>query len=145
MDSQQPFAARPEDQSSLLVELQRDGDTEPPRMVVSGEVDAVSAAQLQKAVVGVLRQHRPSRIDLDFDQVTFLDSAGIRALVLCHADAKQVDCKLMVTRPRHMVYRVLEITGLLEYLCVTGPEPSDGAADKDGRHTSRLGHVGRAN
>jgi anti-anti-sigma factor len=94
-------------------------------MFVFGEVDALTAGQLQKAVVDVLRDQRPGCIEMDLHGVTFLDSVGIRALVLCQADAQQVDCQIRLTKPQPVVYRVLQITGLLEHFGLTEPPPAD--------------------
>jgi anti-anti-sigma factor len=129
MYSEQLFQFRPGDQPSLLVDLQC-SDTEPARMFVFGELDAVNADQLQKAVVDVLRHHRPSRIEMDLHGVSFLDSVGIRVLVLCQADARQVDCQIRFTNPQPMVYRVLQITGLLEHFGLAAQQPSNGRNEK---------------
>jgi anti-anti-sigma factor len=123
MFTEQLFDSQP-DQPSLLVDLHC-SDTEPPRMFVFGEVDALTAGQLQQAVVEVLRQQRPNGIEMDLHGVAFLDAAGIRALLLCQADARQVDCQITLTNPQPVVYRVLQITGLLEHLGLTGPPPAD--------------------
>jgi anti-sigma B factor antagonist len=118
------FDSPPVDQRSLLVDLHC-SDSEPPRMFVFGEVDALTAGQLQKAVVDVLRDQRPGGIEMDLHGVTFLDSVGIRALVLCQSDARQVDCQITLTNPQASVYRVLQITGLLEHFGLTEPPPAD--------------------
>ena len=91
------------------------------RMVVSGEVDAVAAVVLHKAVVDALRHHRPRCIELDVAGVTFLDAGGTSALVLCQADARQVDCRIRLVHPQPAVYRVLKMTGLLEHFSVIQP------------------------
>jgi anti-anti-sigma factor len=94
-------------------------------MFVFGEVDALSAGQLHEAVVDVLRDQRPSCIEMDVHGVTFLDSDGIRALVLCHADAQQMNCEIRLAKLQPAVYRVLQITGLLEHFGLTEPPPAD--------------------
>jgi anti-sigma B factor antagonist len=94
--------------------------------------DALTVGRLQKAVVDVLRRQRPSCIEMDLHGVTFLDSVGIRALVHCQSDARQVDCRITLTNPQPVVYRVLQITGLLEHFGLTTPPPSN-AATRDGR------------
>jgi anti-anti-sigma factor len=109
----------------LVVDLQC-SDTEPPRMVVFGELDELSADRLQKAVGDVLRHHRPRCIEMDFHGVTFLDSVGIRTLLFCQADARQVDCQIRLTSPEPMVYQVLQITGLLDHFGLAAPQPSNG-------------------
>jgi anti-sigma B factor antagonist len=124
MHAEQLFEFRPGDQPLLLVDVQRT-DTGPSRMVVFGELDALSADRLQQAVTDVLRRQRPRCIQMDFHGVTFLDSVGIRALVLCQADARRVDCQIRLINPHPMVYRVLQITGLLEHFGLTAPQPSN--------------------
>jgi anti-sigma B factor antagonist len=124
MCSEHLFDAQSGSQPSLLVHLGC-SDAGPPRMFVFGEVDAVSAGRLQEAVVDVLRDERPSCIEMDLHGVTFLDSAGIWALVQCQADARQVDCRIRLTKPQPVIYRVLQITGLLEHFGLTEPSPAD--------------------
>jgi anti-anti-sigma factor len=126
MSAEQLFEFRPGDQRCLLVDLQC-SDTEPARMLVFGEVDAVSADRLQRAVGDVLRHQRLRCIEMDFHGVTFLDSVGIRTLLLCQADARQVDCHIRLTNPEPMVYQVLQITGLVEHFGLTNPPPPNAA------------------
>jgi anti-anti-sigma factor len=85
------------------------------RISITGEIDQATACQVQKAVIQALRQQCPASIELNLEGVSFLDSAGIRALVLCHADAQQVDCRLTVVNARPMIRQVLEIAGLLDH------------------------------
>jgi anti-anti-sigma factor len=109
-------------------------------MVVSGSIDAAGAVRLQKAVVDVLRHHRPRSIEIDLGGVTLLDSAAIRALVLCQADAEQVDSRIRLTHAQPLVYRELQVTGLLEHFGLTRPRPSDGP--RQGASGAPLGLVG---
>jgi anti-anti-sigma factor len=111
-------------QRDFRPDLQIDADTAPPGMTVSGELDAVNADELRSAVADVLRRHRPERVDIDMHGVTFLDSAGIRALLLCQAEAQRVDCRITLSRPRPGVYRVLEVTGLLDHFGLQARRPA---------------------
>jgi anti-sigma B factor antagonist len=108
------------DPSSLLVELDRSEETLVHRITIAGELDTISATDLQKTVIDVLRRERPRHVEINLRGVTFLDSAGLRALVSCHSDAQQLDCRLTVTDPHPTAYRVLQITGLLDHFGVTG-------------------------
>jgi anti-anti-sigma factor len=125
MDLERLFDIPPEDSASLRVEWEC-GEARRARMVLSGEVDAVSADRLQKAVVEVLRHHRPRAIEMDLHEVSFLDSAGLRGLVLCTADAQQMDCQVRVTHAPPAVYRVLQLTGLLELFGLAESQRSEG-------------------
>jgi anti-sigma B factor antagonist len=132
MPFERAFDAKRDSRLSLLLDLAGGSDT--PRVVLAGEVDALCADRLTETVVDVLRRQRPRHIAIDLDGVTFLDSAGIRALVRCHADAQQADCRLTLTAPRPAVYRVLEITGLLEPFGMTAHNhPADHVQDRPAR------------
>lgn len=47
----------------------------------SGILDGVSAKELRSQIVDLLEQKKPSNILLDLQNVTFMDSAGLGALV----------------------------------------------------------------
>lgn len=123
MVAERPLETSPDDSSSLLVDL-RGGDTGTVRMLVYGELDTPHTDVLQNAVADLLRGPRPPAIDVDLHGVSFLDAAGIRALLQCHADAERQGCRLRVTGAAPGPYRVLEITGLLDHLGLTGPRGS---------------------
>jgi anti-anti-sigma factor len=101
-------------------ELNRDAavtviaDAQAVHIAVTGELDELGARPLQRAILDALRRHRPRHIIIDLDGVTFLDTTGINALVQSRADAGKLDCRLRLTNPRPVVYRVLHILGLLE-------------------------------
>jgi anti-anti-sigma factor len=112
-----PSDSRP----GLLVQLRHDSDDVTVRMVVAGELDAETAGRVQQPIVEVLRHYRPARIDLDIRGLTFLDSGGIWSLISCHAEAERAGCHLALLNTPSRVYRILQITGLLEHF---GLEPS---------------------
>jgi anti-anti-sigma factor len=112
LDVEQP------DSSSLFITVDRGDDRSVQTIIVVGEIDALNADQLHKAVLGVLRRHRPSRIEINMFSVGFLDSSGIRILLLCHADARLVDCRLGLTDVHPMARRILQITGLADHFGV---------------------------
>ena len=118
-----------DDPPSLRVRTE-DVNAEVTRMVVSGEIDAVGAVHLQRAVVEVLRHHRPRRIEVDLGDVSFLDAGGTKALVLCQADARQMDCRIRLTNVPAAVYRVLHLTGLVEHFGVPRQQPQPGSAGR---------------
>jgi anti-sigma B factor antagonist len=102
----------------LLVEVRCGSDISSAQVVLAGELDHPNAAYLLDEVIGVLRDQCPSRIDVDLGGITFLDSSGIRALLLCRADAEQVGCRMVVTNPSRPALEVLEIASLLEHFNV---------------------------
>jgi anti-anti-sigma factor len=115
MHCQPPFDEKQDHQARVIIGIDRRADTPTHRITVAGDVDALNAGDLHRAVIDVLRRQQPEHIEIDLHRVTFLDSAGIRALLLCHRDAQSVECRLTLTDPRPMAYRVLQITGLLDH------------------------------
>lgn len=119
MSAELPLEPAPRDLSSLLVEVR--GTDAAAQMLVHGELDTPNTDRLHQAVTDLLREQRPHSLEMDLRGVTFLDSSGIRTLLHCHDDAERQGCLFRVTGAAPGVHRVLEITGLLEHLGVTGP------------------------
>jgi anti-anti-sigma factor len=117
----QSFDAQP----PLRVTVRCGAHGEPASMAVFGDLDAVTADRLQDAVADLLSRHRPRLISMDMAGVPFLDSAGIRALLRSAVAAEQVGSALTLAELRPTVYRVLQISGLLDHFGVTEPQPSD--------------------
>ena len=90
------------------------------RLLVSGDIDAISARRLHQSLIDVLRRHPPGDIEVDVSGVT-LDPAGIEALLRCRTDARQLECRLFLTRPDPKTYRLLQVAGLLEVFGLARP------------------------
>ena len=78
-----------------------------------GEIDVENAYSIKDAVAAQLAAGRPDRIELNMENVTFIDSVGITALVGAHQLAGISGVKLVVTRPSRFAHRQLWVTGLL--------------------------------
>ncbi|WP_433302207.1 STAS domain-containing protein [Actinoplanes sp. CA-030573] len=79
----------------------------------SGEIDVENAYEIREAVATQLAEGRPTRIELNLHNVTFIDSVGISALVAAFQLAAVSEVKLVVTRPSRFAHRQLWVTGLL--------------------------------
>lgn len=79
----------------------------------AGEIDVEHAYQIREAVAAMLGAQHPSRIELNLQHVTFIDSVGISALVAAFQLASVGDVKLVVTRPSRFAHRQLWVAGLL--------------------------------
>jgi anti-anti-sigma factor len=86
------------------------------RAAVVGEVDLTTAQILRDRLLNLLREYPPAVLYVDLSGVTFLDCAGVRALVAVYNAAVQVDCQVRGTGPRPIVHRILHLTGLLSIL-----------------------------
>jgi anti-anti-sigma factor len=104
----------------VLVDVQEGTAATGTRIAVFGDLDHASAYPLGRAVIHVLREQRPAHLELDLADVPFLDTGGIKVLLQCRADARQLDCRLTLSNAQPLVYRVLEIVRLLEPFGMAG-------------------------
>ncbi|WP_433788458.1 STAS domain-containing protein [Actinoplanes sp. CA-252034] len=89
------------------------------RVALIGEFDYDETRQVTEAVSGVVDRCVPTHVTLDATKLTFLDSAGIRALLECRALTDKVGAGLSVEGVTPIVFQVLRVTELVDYLAVT--------------------------
>jgi len=87
-------------------------------LAVVGEVDVTSIDRL-RAVVGMITdlpgiQH----LEVDARRIGFVDSAGLRGLLLTRADAQLAGVSWWVTSSSPALRRLLELAGICELLTV---------------------------
>ncbi len=80
-------------------------------ITASGEIDIHTCTQLEEALVR-LAHDGVATVTLDLGEVAFIDSSGLRALVVGHKALEERGGTLMVTNPSSMAARLLEVTGL---------------------------------
>lgn len=101
-------------------EVQRvSSDAQVWRLAVSGELDAASAHRLPKVLDFALAQGARFAV-LHCDELSFLDSSGLRALVHAQSRFEEVGGRLILEALSGAAERVLELTGLLETLAGRG-------------------------
>lgn len=80
-----------------------------------GEIDAHTAPALAEAIRASDRDH----LVIDMAGVEFLDSSGLRVLIEAHQSARADDGTVQLANPSAAVSRLLEISGIEDYLNVT--------------------------
>ena len=95
-------------------------------VTVNGELDIASAPALREGLMAIMRRHG-TRLALDLDGVTFMDCAGINALLAAHRHARLNDGWARVVRASHRVRKVLMITGLHQELVAARAETAQAA------------------
>lgn len=87
------------------------------RIRVRGEIDLAVADNLQKWIAeAIAATPGTTRAEVDLAAVTFLDSTGIRALVLAQRDAQEHGVLMRICGARGRVEMVLKLTGVFELL-----------------------------
>jgi anti-anti-sigma factor len=83
-------------------------------LALSGELDVVSAPELERRVTAALAEH--AHVTLDLSDLTFVDSAGVSVLIKAKQDAEANGRTLVLGRPTEQVYRVFALVGLAGWL-----------------------------
>jgi anti-anti-sigma factor len=96
------------DGALTLSVARRDGAAD---IEASGEVDIHTCAQLEEEILR-LADEGVTTITLDLGHVVFIDSSGLRALVVGHKALEERGGALVVANPSTMAARLLEVTGL---------------------------------
>jgi len=90
-----------------------------PVIQVHGELDLATAGRLCRTVQAVGAVRRGSRVMIDLTELAFCDSTGLRALMGAVREIEILGGKAaLAVRPGSRLDRVLELTGLHEFLRV---------------------------
>ena len=81
------------------------------KVTAVGEVDIHTCTKLETTLLGLV-DAGVSTITLDLADVAFIDSSGLRALVVGHKALEEKGGALVVANPSSMAARLLEVTGL---------------------------------
>jgi anti-anti-sigma factor len=82
------------------------------KVSVAGELDAASAGELEEALSA--QSLAGTMIELDLGEVSFIDSSGLRALLVAQQAATDAGGSLVLVATTPAVDRLLELTGLNE-------------------------------
>jgi anti-sigma B factor antagonist len=83
-------------------------------LTVGGELDIATTGQFVLAVQHALGDCRHTTLAIDMSQVTFIDAAGIGALVAIRNHARRDHNVIVVTAPSRCVTRLLTLTALAD-------------------------------
>jgi len=87
------------------------------RIVIDGELDLRSAVDLRAEISAMLDERPPpTDVELDLAGVTFMDSLGLGTLVVGHRICAQLGVRYRVSNPSPFVDRLLEVSGLRDWL-----------------------------
>src|SRR5260370_14150890 len=90
----------------------------PPVVEIFGEIDIQSAPRLREELLRVVRRHG-SRLALDLGGVTFLDCAGINALLATRRRTRLEDGWVRVIRASPCARRIISLLGLAEVFALS--------------------------
>ncbi|MDX6376440.1 MAG: anti-sigma factor antagonist [Gaiellaceae bacterium] len=86
-------------------------------VVLSGELD-ISTAQPLEDDLRRIEAEGPELLVLDLQQLTFMDSTGLRLLITADARAREEGRRMVIIQGNEMVQRVMRLTRLDERLTI---------------------------
>lgn len=85
------------------------------KVILQGELDLASAHQMEEHFAAIDEQ-APARVVIDLAGLEFIDSSGLRVLLLADARARERGYELVLLPGPDSVQRVFEMTGALDVL-----------------------------
>jgi anti-anti-sigma factor len=78
-------------------------------LALTGRLDTASATQVEARLVGLVKAGGP--VVVDMGGVSYVSSAGLRALLLAAKQARAANAGFSIAAPQAMVLEVLQISG----------------------------------
>ena len=85
---------------------------------ITDEIDDCSVQKIRRRADYEIERYMPKRVILDFDSVTFMDSAGIGMVIGRYKFANMIGAKLEVSNLTASVKRIFEMSGILKLIPV---------------------------
>lgn len=100
-------------QLALAQDINRDAGRH--TLVLEGELDMAWAPTLDAAVLRVCRAGAPALV-LDLRRLTFMDSTGLRSILLAKDTCEQHGCAFLLIQGPAQIERLFEVSGLMDRL-----------------------------
>ena len=78
---------------------------------LSGELDHHNALQLRKYTDSEIKKYFCDNLELDFKNVTFMDSSGIGFIIGRYKIMKCLGGKITITNPKSHIKRIFDVAG----------------------------------
>ncbi len=85
---------------------------------VNGEMDLYNSYKLKELVTRMLEK-KVGRFIINLENVDYIDSSGIGALIYICSTIKKMNLKLIITNIHGSVKKVIELTKLMGYFPIT--------------------------
>lgn len=80
------------------------------------EIDEFSVQKIRGRVDYELERYMPKKVIFDFDNVTFMDSAGIGLIIGRYKLANMLGIEIEITNLTHTVKKIFEMSGILKLI-----------------------------
>lgn len=94
----------------MSVEIRTNGETV--TAYLSGELDHHSAKKMREAIDNAVELNMPSRLVLNFKNVSFMDSSGIGLVMGRYRILSRTGAELYVIGTSPQIYKVMKLAGI---------------------------------
>ncbi len=107
-------APHPDAPAPVQLQISNDRHSEGTVLALAGELDIASAPTFEQAVAELEPVEDSPRLVLDLSELTFMDSTGLRALLVARQEAGESGRELVLRPGPRQVQRVFELSGTLD-------------------------------
>ncbi|MGZ4154840.1 MAG: STAS domain-containing protein [Actinomycetota bacterium] len=93
---------------TIEIEVSAEAGADVAIVTVSGDLDLLTAPELDRSLTGVQANGRP--VVLDLRRVSFMDSSGLRVILAADARARSAGTRLVLVEGPPGVQRVFQLT-----------------------------------
>ena len=79
---------------------------------LEGELDHHAAAPIRQQIDEAILEHKPKKLIIDFEALSFMDSSGIGLVMGRYKTASEVGATLTVQNISAQVYKVMRLSGI---------------------------------
>lgn len=83
---------------------------------ITEEIDDHSVQKIRRRADYEIERYMPKRVVFDFDNVTFMDSAGIGLIIGRYKFAGMIGAKLEVSNLRENIRKIFDMSGILRLI-----------------------------
>ena len=84
-----------------------------------GEIDHHNAKEIREELDKFILSSQPSELEIDFKDISFMDSSGIGLIMGRHKLISECGGKLIVKNPQFYIKRVLKLSGIERLVKIT--------------------------
>ena len=86
------------------------------KIEMTEEIDHCAAEKIRGRADFEIQEHIPKKVLMDFEKVSFMDSAGIGMILGRYKTAQMVGSTLNITKIKPSLKKVLEMSGVLKII-----------------------------
>ncbi len=94
----------------MAVEIRACGDTV--TAYLYGELDHHTAREMREAIDHAVERNMPSRLVLNFQNISFMDSSGIGLVMGRYKNLAKTGAELHITGASPQIYKVMQLAGI---------------------------------